>query len=491
MTFYSGLDKNLDMNEKILASTFQNRPRTALENNSAALDMSRAAGASYDNITEDWWGIPRINIANQVKNIRRAGDQQQRIIDSPWINYTGETVSAFGAGPWRGGGYMDPPQAGGYMAPPQAGGYMSPPQAGGYLAPPQTMIGGSWLKDMSKSVLAPLIISGVQHLSSKIINKAKKYAEGSGMAYPLSSSERKYISRPEVILSRDIPGLYQADKDVLNSHSSGEFWNKVINHGAGMITERIGDGISGGGKKYNAKYRQGVHDVARNLIEGQFVGGGMMSPLIFKKIMNNKYDEPEDRVERLTIGHVARPIIETAVEKGPIGRGMNADEKQATLDLISEVGGPDLAEEVSNESIGGGSFFSGIKNRLKNVFRKASQSDLVRNMAGKVREHIAEQLPKRLAEYAEVGVEKALGALPEGRVKNITQAHKDTIKKVARNSTEKLTKHLGEKAGAHIKALADSATEPISTGSGYYKARRGRGANRVSPYEKKNWAIRL
>ena len=492
MTFYSGLDQNLDANEKILASEFSKeaRPRTALELNSSALDMSRAAGAAYDSASTDWWGIPRISVANQVNNMRKAANQNDRYTNDPWLGYVGEkqnfggTGVVGGGGPWHGG-------AGGYLNPPQTmlghGGYMEPVQAsamGGSLIP------GEVASKLATSIIGPLVAKGVNTLSDKIYSKAKKYAEGSGCSYPLSGKERKYLGRPDVILSRDVAGLGRADEDILNSHSSGEFWNKYARHAAAQIADRVGDNV-GGGSIYSTKYKPRVNDIASRLVEGEMVGSGMMSPASYKKIMNSKYDEDGSRVDKLRMADVLQPIIESAIEKGPVGKGMNAEEKQATLDLISEANGEGLSQPATREILaaGGGGFFGKIKSALKNVFRKASQSEHIRNLAGHVRDHVAEQLPRRLGDFAESGVDKVIDRLPESQVKNIAREHKGTIKKVARQSTEKLTKHLGDRAGAHIQALADTSS---GTGGKYKRSKK---ASRSHPYAgqgaKKNWQIRL
>ena len=476
MTFYSGLDDNLDPNEKILASKFSKdpRPRTALEKNSATQDMSRAVGAGYDGKTQDWWGIPRISVAHQVQNMRNAANQNIRIQDNPWINYVGESQSniggqGMGGGPWYGGGYLNPPQT--MVA------------AGGYMAPVQSTMGGrQWAENLA-SIVGPLMIHGATQLSNYLYKKGKKYAEGSGMDYPLSSQERKAITSPSALLQRDVAGVGQADEDILNSHSSGEFWNKLSRHGANLIAERVGEGVGGGGK-YNKKYRPRVNDLASRVVEAELSGSGMINPLAYKKIMNNRYDEPEDRVDQLRLGDVVKPIIETAVEKGPIGKGMNSDEKQATLNLIAEANKDDLGQPATREAFRTGPY---QYIDLKNVFRKASQSEHVRNLAGRVRDHVVEQLPKRLGDFAESGVDKIVDRMPESHLKNIASQHKDTIKKVARHSTEKLAKHVGERAGEHIKSLADAST----SGTGKMR-RKGYGA-RSHPYggQKKNWVVKL
>lgn len=477
MTFYSGVDMNIDPEEKILHSTFADQPRerTPFEKESESIDMTRDQGYRQDIKDEDWWGIPQMNVMNQVQNMRMLENSQRSITTNPMINYVTENQQ-YDAG-FVSNGYG----AGrGYLAPPQAtsADLGASATSGGFL--PMAALAGP-LVGLASSFLAPLISKGVSALTSKMGNSYKK---GSGQKFPLSKREIAVAHSPQGVLRANPRALKMAEDDILRQRSSGAFWKTLMQ----KVDELSGPQVHSYFKepKYKERYGGISSAIGSGYTSRMLTGTGLMSPQTYKQIVGGKYDSPEDDdSSRLCMGHVIQPALEHAVTKAKgLGSGMNADEKQALLDLLFEADREGMSQPVTRKALAsGGGLFPTIRRRVKEAARRGAEyvrkSEPGKGILARFRQHIREQLPKRLSQFAEKGIDVASEALPEGHVKDLMRTHKDTIKMMGSKAAEHVGKQLGERVSKKLE------------GSGAMRRQRiGRG-QRFDPIKKKNWHIQL
>lgn len=484
MSFFSGVDMNIDPEEKILASTFAEEPRerTPFEKESEEIDMARDRGYRADLGDEDWWGIPQISVMNQVRNMRRLETSQRQITTDPWNNYVTEG-SQYDAGFLGGGGGGHGGR--GYLEPATA---TTADLAMSAATPTGVASGGQLLAalaPLAASFLVPLISKGVSALVGKM---GRQYKKGTGKKFPLSKREIAMAHSSRGLYGANPQAVRAAEAEILSQNTAGGFWKKLIDKTEDLSGQHIQPYFKE--EKHRQRYGEVGRKVGGAYAKRLFTGSGVLSESVHRKLVGGKYDEPGDDVmPHLVMGHVLQPPLETAVSaKGGLGAGMNADEKQALLDLMYEADRDGMMEKVTPKKLAsGGGFLWNVRRRMQQAARKAQQhiqkSEAAKGILGRFRQHIQEQLPKRLGQFAEKGVDVLHGALPEGQVKELMGEHKDKIKSMGRLAGEHAGKQLGERTSKKIGEAYEG------TGA-MRRPRMGRG-ERYEPLKKKNWHIRV
>lgn len=407
---YSGLDDNLDPNEKILAAEYapSARPRTGFELDEASLDRSRYMGAKYDLHDMDFYGTPdNLNIWGQMANMKKLEKGQANIAQNPFfdyttedgIEYTGEPGSVSGSGfkmrkikKIKGGQFGE--------------------------------IIGPIAISAASAALSPLIKKG----ASAVINWLFKKLHGKGgVAGGFNKDDmRRGI---HAVMAKLEPRFKQREKNMMKTASSSGFWKSMHDD----LREGIHDVVSHF-TPINEGAKKVISSIASTMLTGTKKGAGLISPRAHKHIVGGGRLDGDDGDPDgvLRTGHVIRPILENIIDKH-LKAGLNSAQKQGLLGLISE-SAQDILQEPMKGPKGsgrGGSVFGKIKDKIKSVLHKLAGlpgiKDIVKNVTSKAGEYLA---PK-IKQFAESGVDKLFDLVPKGTIKDIIEPHRETMKSLA------------------------------------------------------------
>lgn len=462
MTFNSTLDRNLFPDDKIQAAALgEDRGRTMYEKNAAALDASRLMGDEYTMRTRDPYGIAAApNIMLQVATMRRAEEQQRKIASNPAFGYPTEIpnrdAGLAGAGD---GGYLHPPfwKSGcgeGYIHHTTGSGQMGVSSlyqgvggGGGGAIPlliPALTVAGS--------LLGPLVSRGINALIDWVGKKIK----GKGKLRTASGGLKKKDLRrmAHMALGQAEDFLKGLDEKIMGTAGTGSFWSKLLQ---GLMTGM--QGVMGKMMPGLAIPSEILKGVTSSLFTGSGEGMkiGLLSPSQYKSLTSTtggEYGLGSDG-GFLTSGFILRPIIENIVDK-VIGKGLNVEEKQEVLNAITDAGQDILSEKmpaVGDGAYGGGSIWSWLKDRAKQLFRTVADLPPVRAILDKIRTAVGEKLPQRMKEFAETGVERLFDLVPPGTIKSAITPFRDTAATMAGR--------IAEKAGQVFATNAQNVAERI------------------------------